>query len=91
MFPRVLAGIDPLRLHVLSGDAEDLGEVGANPFLAILLAAAALTVGGVGRSRSGTRISHAFNCTSPDQRLRTLSPADRLGLAWAAKESRAWT
>jgi hypothetical protein len=67
VFPRVLAGIDPLRPQVLSGDAEDLGEVGANPFLAILLAAAALTVGGVCRSRAGTRISHASNCTSPNQ------------------------
>src|ERR1700728_3269359 len=67
VFPRVLAGIDPLRPQVLSGDAEDLGEVGANPFLAILLAAAALTVGGVCRSRAGTIISHASNCTSPDQ------------------------
>jgi hypothetical protein len=75
VFPRVLAGIDPLRPQVLSGDAEDLGEVGANPFLAILLAAAALTVGGVCRSRSGTRISHASNCTSPDQRTGSLVPA----------------
>jgi hypothetical protein len=74
VFPRVLAGIDPLRPQVLSGDTEDLGEVGANPFLAILLAAAALAVGGVCRSRSGTRISHASNCTSPNQRLRTFLP-----------------
>jgi hypothetical protein len=70
VFPRVLAGIDPLRSQILCGDAEDLGEVGAHPFLAILLPAAALTVGGVCRSRSGTRISHVPNCTSLDQRLR---------------------
>jgi hypothetical protein len=45
VFSRVLAGIDAPCLQVLAGRAEDLGEVGADPFLAVLWPATTLIVG----------------------------------------------
>ena len=59
VFPRVLARVDPLRLQVLRGCAEDLGEVGANPFLAVLLPITALNIGVAAcRDRVDVRVSH---------------------------------
>jgi hypothetical protein len=59
VFPCVLTRIDSLRPQVLSRGAEDLGEVGADPFLAILLPATALNAGITAcQGRANTRISH---------------------------------
>jgi Na+/melibiose symporter-like transporter len=62
VFPGVLTGIDPLSLQVLGRGAEDLGEVGSDPLLAVLPFTNVLRTGiAAGLRRVDDKVFHAPN------------------------------
>jgi hypothetical protein len=62
VFPGVLTRVDPLRLQFIGRGTEDLGEVSANPFLAVVLSTTVLHVGAaMSRGRIDVRVSHVPN------------------------------